>query len=96
MICTNQVFILIILVCIGINSVTLAIDDFPQQEKKATTLEAINHIVTWIFVVELIIKILGLGFYNYVTDPLNQFDAIIVTFSIIEMILETEEGAMKI
>ena len=89
-ICTNQVFIVVIYICIGINSITLSIDNYPATESKAKKLEEINHIVTWIFIAELIIKVFGLGVRTYCIDPINQFDALIVTFSIVEMILEKD------
>ena len=62
-------------------------DRYPISTKEADTLEKLNQYTTWIFVGELIIKVIGLGIKTYVSDSLNQFDAIVVIFSIVEIIL---------
>lgn len=43
-----------------------------------------NHVIGNLFVVEMVLKIFGLGFKNYVKDKLNIFDAIIVITSFLE------------
>jgi hypothetical protein len=40
-----------------------------------------------IFLVEMIIKLLGLGFKEYIKDNYNKFDSIIVIMSTIDVIL---------
>ena len=47
-------------------------------------LEIFNEFFTWIFFIEMIIKIIGLGFNNYKLDPYNVFDAVIVIISLID------------
>ena len=39
---------------------------------------------------ELVIKVLGLGIQAYARDSMNQFDAIVVIISIIEIILSNQ------
>ena len=56
---------------IVLNTVTLSLDRYPIQVQEAQNLEQINQITTWIFVCELIIKILGLGMNTYVKDSMN-------------------------
>ena len=53
-------------------------------------LEQINTWTTFIFVGELIIKVLGLGVRTYAMDGMNRFDAIVVTISIVEYVLSQE------
>lgn len=48
-------------------------------------LEDINFSFTIIFLVEMVIKILGLGPVNYVRDYMNCFDGTIVIISIVEL-----------
>ena len=43
-----------------------------------------NEILTCIFTLEMLIKLLGLGIKEYVKDGFNDFDAIIVVFGILE------------
>lgn len=40
----------------------------------------------------MIIKILGLGATTYAADSMNQFDAIVVIISIVEMVLESSRS----
>ena len=42
----------------------------------------------WFFVAEMIIKLLGLGFKEYVRDQYNILDAILVIASLVDMILK--------
>ena len=86
----NNFFNFLVYAAIGINSICLALDEYPIEYEKAFILEQINYIVTWVFIGEAIIKISGLGIKTYSIDPGNQFDAIIVVISIIELILENE------
>ena len=76
---------------ITLNTVTLSMDRYPIEPKEAQTLETINNYCTWIFVAELVIKVLGLGIHTYVSDSLNQFDAVVVIISIVEIILLNQE-----
>ena len=53
-------------------------------------LEQINTWTTFIFVGELVIKVLGLGVSAYAMDGMNRFDAIVVTISIVEYVLSQD------
>ena len=46
----------------------------------------INFILTIIFLVEMVIKLLGLGLRIYARDSFNVFDAVIVVMSIVELV----------
>ena len=67
----SDLFTAVILICIGINTVVLSLDRHPITIEDAAQLEYINSIMTWIFVGELLIKVLGLGIKTYVIDPVN-------------------------
>ena len=43
-----------------------------------------NEIFTWTFFLEMILKIVGLGFVNYRQDKYNVFDAVIVIISLVD------------
>ena len=83
----QKYFNIIILIAIAMNTITLSMDRYPIAVNRANRLEQINKISTWIFVGELAIKVLGLGIQTYVKDSMNQFDAIVVIISIIEIVL---------
>ena len=41
----------------------------------------------------MFIKLIGLGFKEYISDGMNQFDGMIVLISLVELILATDENA---
>ena len=47
-------------------------------------LDVFNEFFTWIFLLEMVLKIIGLGFYNYRQDKYNVFDAVIVIISLVD------------
>jgi hypothetical protein len=65
----------------------MSLDRYPIDPKESAIIEKINTITTWIFVTELVIKVLGLGIKTYASDSMNQFDAIVVIISLVEFIL---------
>jgi hypothetical protein len=71
------------------NTVVLAIDDYPQTQKKTDLISILNVFFCWIFFAEMVFKIMGLGFKNYIKDKFNLFDAIVVSISLIDWIIST-------
>eukprot|EP00939_MAST-03C_sp_MAST-3C-sp1_P000527 g527.t1 len=78
-------FDMFIVACILLNTVTLSMDRYDQPRAESDALEVVNFILAIIFAVEMILKIIGLGLREYVADRFNQFDAVIVVASLIEM-----------
>ena len=70
------------------NTIVLAMDKYPIEVKITTRLETCNEFFTFCFVVEMIIKMLGLGMKNYARDRFNIFDAVIVIASVTEFTLD--------
>ena len=56
-----------------------------QPESWANFVEQLGEMVTYIFIVEMALKLIGLGCHGYWSDGWNQLDGIIVTLSIIEI-----------
>ena len=86
-VCTHYMFTLVITILIIVNTFVLAIDQYPENEETIELQEQLNTFFTYCFVLEMIIKLLGLGIRDYVKDQFNIFDAAIVIFSIVEMVL---------
>ena len=63
---------------------TLALYRFDQSDEKELVLSWCNEFFTWAFTAELVFKLIGLGPKNYVKDPWNKFDAVVVTISLID------------
>ena len=81
---TNSIFNFVIFCLIIVNTITLALDDYPQSLHKEQQLEICNAFFTWVFFVEMIMKMCGFGIKNYARDKLNLFDASVVVLSLID------------
>ena len=73
-----------IICCILLNSVTLSLDVYPPEPLLESILEYINFFLTVVFILEMGLKLYGLGLRIYLHDGFNIFDAVIVGASILE------------
>jgi len=80
----NPLYNLTIFALILGNTITLAVDGYPQSFEKEATLNGLNDFFTWAFTFEMLLKITALGFKNYMRDRFNMFDCIVVIFSLID------------
>lgn len=82
----NPKFDPFILFVIVLNTFTLALDKFPNfDDKVLDAIAYINYCFTAVFTAEVILKIIGLGFWEFNRDRMNQFDTLIVLISIGEL-----------
>jgi hypothetical protein len=58
---------------------------FPHYLEAA--MEAANTAFVFVFVIEMILRMVGLGLEEYFSDKFNTFDCVLVTYSFIELIL---------
>jgi hypothetical protein len=47
-----------------------------------------NFVFTAAFSLEMILKLIGLGAWKYLSDPWSLFDAVVVAFSLVELVTE--------
>lgn len=87
LLCIHRYFQALITTCILINTVVLALDEYPINELKTKILDLLNMGFYIIFVFEMIIKLLGLGIKEYFNDKFNAFDFVIVVISSIDVAL---------
>lgn len=78
-------FQLFINICIVLNTIVLAFDHQNLDESASNVLEKINLSFYCVFVVEMVIKLIGLGIKFYFSDKFNAFDLIIVLISTIDV-----------
>lgn len=80
----NPYFDLLITLAIILNTIVLAMDSYPQigGESVQRIMEMSNQIFTYIFILEVIIKIIGLGFREFLREKFNQFDLVVVLVSV--------------
>eukprot|EP00937_MAST-01D_sp_MAST-1D-sp2_P001031 g1031.t1 len=76
----------VVMIAIVTNTITLAAETNPPGPNQEA-LDKINLTLTFVFNVEMVLKLLGLGIYRYARDRMNVFDAIIVIVSDIELII---------
>lgn len=81
---TNPFFNSFIFLMILANTLSLAADDFPMTNTKEMVIAYGNQFFTWLFTVEMIFKLIGLGPSNYRQDAYNMFDCFIVCISLID------------
>ena len=54
--------------------------------------KTLNITFTAIFAVEMLIKIIGFGLVDYFRDKINNFDAIIVILSVVELAISSDNS----
>jgi hypothetical protein len=84
---THPFFNFLIFLLIICNMVLLTMDDLYTTKAEAKKLHSFNEYLSLIFLIELILKMIGLGPKIYLKDSYNRFDAFVVLCSIVEFIL---------
>ena len=87
-ICDSNLFANLIVVMILANTLTLAMEHAGMSSGFVDFLKACNYVFTIIFVIEMLIKMLGLTVRMYFTDPSNCFDFCLVLMSVVETIMD--------
>jgi hypothetical protein len=82
---THPLFNFIIFLLIIGNTVLLAMGGYPITKHTTHQLHKYNEIFSIAFMVELVLKLIGLGPKNYIKDAFNQFDLFVVICSIVEI-----------
>nr|CAB3265895.1 sodium channel protein type 4 subunit alpha B-like [Phallusia mammillata] len=83
---------LLITLCIALNTFFMCIEYHPMEEGYATMLERANIFFTVVFTVEMVTKIIGLTPFTYFRERWNVFDAVVVFFSCMELLLQSMNG----
>lgn len=74
------------------NTVVMGMDSYDIDTATAKDLEFLNEIFTWIFIVEMCIKLLAIGPRKYSANIMNLLDGGVVLLSIIEMVMAALGG----
>ncbi|KAM4611272.1 voltage-dependent T-type calcium channel subunit alpha-1I [Polymixia lowei] len=81
-----------IMIAILINTISMGIEHHEQPEELTNVLEICNIVFTSMFSLEMILKITAFGSFNYLRNPYNVFDGIIVIISVCEIIGQSDGG----
>ena len=87
---TDLKFESFVMACIVVNVVYLATPAFDSPTWMDGFLEGANYVLTVIFTLEAVLKIVGLGYRQYFTDKWNLFDMCIVILSLVGIGLNQE------
>ena len=93
----SMLFSFFIQLCIAANTTVLALDTYPAIEQLDANSQSINNWLGVVFILEMILKLLGIGFKQYFVDPFNVFDCIIVittAFDILTSIVGINQGGV--
>ena len=69
------------------NTAAMAAYSYDQSDLQEHVLELLNEFFIWIFFLEMILKLIGLGWSNYKQDGYNVLDAVIVIISLVDWTL---------
>ncbi|XP_056135687.1 voltage-dependent T-type calcium channel subunit alpha-1I-like [Lampris incognitus] len=81
-----------IMIAILINTISMGIEHHEQPEELTNVLEICNIVFTSMFSLEMILKLTAFGSFNYLRNPYNVFDGIIVIISVCEIIGQSDGG----
>lgn len=66
------------------NTIILALEFDGMPTKMEEVLQDMNTALTILFTIEMALKLLGLGFWEYISDGFNIFDSLIVIMAWVE------------
>jgi hypothetical protein len=84
---TNTWFNFFIFLLIIANTIALSEEDTFNSAEKLEVLHRLNDIISAIFIIEMVFKLIGLGPSNYFKDNFNRFDACVVLLSLVDFAL---------
>ncbi|XP_047435064.1 voltage-dependent T-type calcium channel subunit alpha-1I-like [Mugil cephalus] len=81
-----------IMIAILINTVSMGIEHHEQPDELTNVLEICNIVFTSMFSLEMILKLTAFGSFNYLRNPYNVFDGVIVIISVCEIVGQSDGG----
>lgn len=77
----------VIMVCIVFNIVTMALTYEGSPSSYDKILENINYVFTGVFIMESLLKMMGLGLKGYLYSGWNKFDLFVVSTSLLDILM---------
>lgn len=82
-----------LMACVMGNTVQMAMERYNQPAAEIIFMEKLNSVFTWIFIIEMFIKINAIGPKKYLKDKMNWLDGFVVSLSIFEMLMALFSGS---
>ena len=79
-------------ICVLMNTVVMGMESYDIDLQTQQDLEFLNNIFTWIFIVEMCIKLLAIGPRKYSSNVMNLLDGGVVLLSIVEIAMAAAGG----
>jgi hypothetical protein len=77
------------MIVILVNTICLAMDKYPAFDQEIlSTLSILNLVFTFIFTLEVILKMTALGYKEFMKEGFNVFDLFIVITSLVQIWLK--------
>jgi len=73
--------------CVLLNTIVLGLDHYGISNEMANMNSIANTWFTYIFITEMIIKLVAIGFNKYCADKMNYLDGTVVILSVIEIVI---------
>jgi hypothetical protein len=89
----GDVFDKSMVISVTLNTVLMGMEKYGMTEEEKNFEEKANMIFTWIFIMEMSLKLVAIGFKKYADEAMNLLDGGIVLLSIVEMCLASQKGA---
>ena len=89
----SDVFDKSMVISVTLNTVLMGMEKYGMTEEEKNFEYNANMIFTWIFIVEMVTKLLAIGVKKYSDEAMNLLDGGIVLLSIVEMSLASQKGA---
>lgn len=70
------------------NTVVLALEGADTPAETQAVLDLMNVYFTWIFIVEMGLRLIAIGVGKYAAERMNLLDGFVVILSIVEMVIE--------
>ena len=74
--------------CVLLNTIVLGLDHAGMSNEMSNILSVANSYFTYIFIVEMAVKLTAIGFKKYTADKMNYLDGGVVMLSIFELAIE--------
>lgn len=74
--------------CVLLNTVVLAIEGPNTDAETKAILDVMNLYFTWIFIVEMGLRLISVGVGKYCAEKMNLLDGFVVLLSIFELVME--------
>ncbi|XP_067258807.1 voltage-dependent T-type calcium channel subunit alpha-1H isoform X2 [Chanodichthys erythropterus] len=81
-----------IMIAILINTLSMGVEYHEQPDELTDVLEISNIVFTSLFALEMLLKLSACGLFNYISNPYNIFDGIIVIISVCEIVGQADGG----